>query len=207
MKKMEQNLRIESGSNSSDNDGLAATLPVIIEIKVKPDVLRKKIRFRKSKINISTDSPNIAWSDGIQSRSVDRRRSFTIKSDSNSNKIDRNRSNIENIAFKTLPNKDSDEKWRIFEKKPSDKFNTNIRDNLNKNLLAITSNLPEHNFSQDTVSVNSSDSECRCDIEQKLNVVEKASDNDVVVRPLTAIEGNYSKFVSTFPIDNFNGFY
>lgn len=183
MLKENPNANMESGSNSSDTSGLATTLPVIIEIKVKPDMVKKKFRFRKNKINIHVNSSNVASANGRTQAS--RHQSIADKEFASV----RNRFNsIENLTFTTHPNKNSsDDKWRIFERKPNDKFNKNIREHLSKNLLAISSDLPDDNRIQNTASESNSESECHCNIESHYGITEKLSDNEVVVKPLNQI--------------------
>lgn len=138
---------INSDEDSDDDaNGIATTLPVIIQIKVKPD------RRRQSKWRLA-DAKEFTKND-------ERHRSERYLS----YRDDFRRSNSELTAEYWRETEDTRETWQIFERKPSDQFNHSLRETLSKSLSdAVLAGIQV--TSPRELLQHSSGSECRCDLE------------------------------------------
>lgn len=139
---------ISSSDGESDDDanGIATTLPVIIQIKVKPD------RRRHNKWRL-TETKEFAKND-------ERHRSERYLSYRNDFGA-----NSELTAEYWRQAEDTRENWQIFERKPCDQFNQSLRETLSKSLSeAVTAG--SQVTSPRELLQQSSGSECNCDLEE-----------------------------------------
>lgn len=148
---------INSDEDSDDDaNGIATTLPVIIQIKVKPD------RRRHSKWRLP-EAEKFAKNDERHrsERYLSYREAFRANSDLTA-------------EFWRQP-EDTREHWQIFERKPGDQFNQSLRQTLSKSLMDAVSAGSEAASPRDLLQ-HSSGSECTCDLQSTTKVADIFSD-------------------------------
>lgn len=135
----------DGDSDSDDSDGIATALPVIIQIKVKPDHRRhNKWRLAEAKKFAKNDERHRS------ERYLSYRNDF--------------RDNSELTAEYWARVEDTRENWQIFERKPSDQFNQSLRDKLSKSLTEAVAAGSQVTSPRELLQ-HSSGSECKCDLE------------------------------------------
>lgn len=133
------------GDSDDDADGIATTLPVIIQIKVKPDRRRhNKWQLAKTKEFTVNDERHRS------------ERYLSYRHDL--------RANDELTAEYWQQTDDTRENWQIFERKPGDQFNQSLRETLSKSLMEAVSAGSEVTSPRELLQ-HSSESECKCDLE------------------------------------------
>lgn len=189
---------INSGSDEDgdDFDGFATTLPVIIQIKVKSNcVLNSKQNRQNESFELNDDRHR---SEKYQSH---RMAPMT------------NRSNFWLNRADFWKEDDSRETWQIFERKPSDQFNKELRNDLSKSLMAaVSADITGSGASspRTLLLTDHSESECQCEILPNLSIVEHFTDkNENDLATLRAKQQNNEQDVQPFSkvieVTNSNG--
>lgn len=138
---------ISSDEDSDDDaDGIATTLPVIIQIKVKPD----RRRYNKWPVAEAKEFP----------KNDERHRSERYFSYRN----DFRHTDTELMAEYWQQTEDTRENWQIFERKPSDQYNQSLRETLSKSLTEAVLAGSQVASPRELLQ-HSSGSECKCDLE------------------------------------------
>lgn len=136
-------------------DGIATTLPVIIQIKVKPDHRRQTHRRNRRRPN--------QWQSSEANEFPERHHDEPYLPHRYDDQL--------TAEFWRQPELDTREHWQIFERKPSDRFNQSLREMLSKSLVEAVS-MGRHVTSPRDLLQHSSDSECKCDVVASTKAVE-----------------------------------
>lgn len=140
---------ISSGGDSdSEEDDFVTTLPVIIQIKIKPDRRRlNKWRLSEAEVFAKND---------------DRHRSERYLSYQNDFRASSESDDYWRQA------EDSRYNWQIFERKPSDQSNQSLREMLSKSLTKAVSAGSQVSIPREILQ-HRSVSECQCDLQSTAN--------------------------------------
>lgn len=142
-----------SGGSDDDSDSeehdFVSTLPVIIQIKIKPD-RRRRNEWRLPEAEVFAKNDERHRSERYLSYRDDFRASSELSAE--------HWQQAEHLR----------ENWQIFERKPSDQFNQNLREMLSKSLTEAVS-MGSLAASPRELLVHSSGSECKCDPDATAN--------------------------------------
>lgn len=145
----------DGDSNSEEHD-FVTTLPVIIQIKVKPNRRRRnEWRLPEAEVFAKTDERHRS------ERYLSNRDDF--------------RASTEISGEHWRQTEHPQESWQIFERKPGDRFNQSLREMLNKSLTEAVSAGSQASSPRELLQYRS-ESDCKCDLKATANVADILSD-------------------------------